>query len=443
MKTFYQKFYNEGFIWLVLAYIAALIIADHAGFFKEKPGALTQLFNTETQLSIRVDATPEEKQNRIDFPAIAQINGKKVKFLTRLYRQDSGINEGDVLKVDCRVLPLPVPRNPGQFDYGNYLLRKGFSGILSTRKHEVIEKGKPSFFGRSIDRLRRSMVNSIRNHVDSDVSGVLEAMFVGEKSEIPAEVSADFMDSGLMHVLVVSGMNVAYVVAIFFLLFRFLPVSNILRNVLLVVPVLAYCFATGANPPVVRATVISLTMIACYLLSREKAVYHALALSALIILLFDPQALFGASMQLSYAACLGLVYIAPKLINPFYEPMVKSGKRWLFYLLSLFLVTLSAQIATAPLLAKYFYKVSAVGLVSNLVVVPYVGIILWLCFTQYFAYLFLPVLLPVTSYVCWLSGEALLKMTGFFADVPLANVNVGAPSTVFIIVRRAGAFIQA
>ncbi|MFH1666678.1 MAG: ComEC/Rec2 family competence protein, partial [Elusimicrobiota bacterium] len=426
-----RRFYNEGFIWLVLAYIVALIVLDQRGYFLSKVNSISQRINQEAELVVKVEAPLEVKTNRIEFPVSTLISGRKTILLARCYNTKNSVSQFDVLKITGKILPLPQPRNPGQFDYGNYLMRKGYSGIISVNKYEIIKKGKTPLFYRMIDSIRAKMIDSIRKNLPAETpeGGVLEAMFVGEKSEIPPEVSAEFIDSGLMHVLVVSGMNVVYVVAVFFFAFKLLPISNKLRNVFLIVPIVVYCFATGANPPVVRATVLALAIILCYLLSRERALYHAFALSALIILIFDPQALFGASMQLSFAACLGLVYIAPKLADSFKFSLPKI----LRYILLLFFVTLSAQLATAPLLAKYFYKVSGIGLLSNLVVVPDVGIILWLCFIQFFAYMFFPFALPVTTWACHLSANVLLSMTAFFAKCPFANVYTGAPSLVFII----------
>ncbi|MBU2614398.1 MAG: ComEC family competence protein, partial [Elusimicrobia bacterium] len=408
-----RRFYNEGFIWLVLAYIVALIVLDQRGYFLSKVNSISQRINQEAELVVKVEAPLEVKTNRIEFPVSTLISGRKTILLARCYNTKNSVSQFDVLKITGKILPLPQPRNPGQFDYGNYLMRKGYSGIISVNKYEIIKKGKTPLFYRMIDSIRAKMIDSIRKNLPAETpeGGVLEAMFVGEKSEIPPEVSAEFIDSGLMHVLVVSGMNVVYVVAVFFFAFKLLPISNKLRNVFLIVPIVVYCFATGANPPVVRATVLALAIILCYLLSRERALYHAFALSALIILIFDPQALFGASMQLSFAACLGLVYIAPKLADSFKFSLPKI----LRYILLLFFVTLSAQLATAPLLAKYFYKVSGIGLLSNLVVVPDVGIILWLCFIQFFAYMFFPFALPVTTWACHLSANVLLSMTAFFA----------------------------
>ncbi|OGS23054.1 MAG: DNA internalization-related competence protein ComEC/Rec2 [Elusimicrobia bacterium RIFOXYA2_FULL_39_19] len=434
---------NYGFIALVLLYITALIFADGFGYFKQNTTFLEGLFNSPITAEVTVSAPVQEQHNRIEFPAELTVNGKKAKLLFRYYyAPPSDITDSDVVKITGLLLPLPKPRNLGQFDYAQYLSRKGYAGIVNVTNMEVIKKGRPAIFEKITGKLRSIMIDSVNVNPGSAEAAVLQAMFVGEKKEIPQEINEMFIDSGLMHVLVVSGLNVVYIAGMFYFLFGFLPMPNKIRLVLCIIPIILYCFATGANPPVVRASVLSLAFIACFLLEREKAVYHAFALSALIILVFDPQALFGASMQLSFAACLGIVYISPKLLNPVNLRMTgksevvnskaRTGRKIIYYLLSLFFVSLSAQLAVAPLLAKYFYKISVISLVSNIIVVPYVGVILALCFVQFLIYLFLPFLLPVSSYFCAFSASVLISIVEYFAKTPSAVINTGAPSLFFI-----------
>ena len=340
---------NYGFIALVLLYITALIFADGFGYFKQNTTFLEGLFNSPITAEVTVSAPVQEQHNRIEFPAELTVNGKKAKLLFRYYyAPPSDITDSDVVKITGLLLPLPKPRNLGQFDYAQYLSRKGYAGIVNVTNMEVIKKGRPAIFEKITGKLRSIMIDSVNVNPGSAEAAVLQAMFVGEKKEIPQEINEMFIDSGLMHVLVVSGLNVVYIAGMFYFLFGFLPMPNKIRLVLCIIPIILYCFATGANPPVVRASVLSLAFIACFLLEREKAVYHAFALSALIILVFDPQALFGASMQLSFAACLGIVYISPKLLNPVNLRMTgksevvnskaRTGRKIIYYLLSLFFV---------------------------------------------------------------------------------------------------------
>ncbi|MDI6641344.1 MAG: ComEC/Rec2 family competence protein, partial [Elusimicrobiota bacterium] len=343
-----------------------------------------------------------------------------------------------------------------------------------------------------------------------------------------------------MHTLVVSGLHVGYVVAVFWFLLRWLPVGSVwltigdgsqfcrflrskclqknsstnsvngkggasifrregwltvgpmgFRWLLLILPLGIYCLVIGAAPPVMRATLIVIVFILCFLLGRDKVVYHAFAFACLIILLLDPQALFGASFQLSFAACLGIVYISPKLINmtrKYFAPDVASDvkshkssrdlvKKLLWPVLNLFFVSISAQFGTAPLLAKYFYKLSVVSLISNLIVVPTIGVVLWLCFGLFFSVLvsdfvsgvlhviattwsscemsptlagvaisstlnyaadlvtcLLSKVVKLSAWLCYISSHWLIKTVEFFASQPGAIVRTGEPSTLFIAV---------
>jgi competence protein ComEC len=120
---------------------------------------------------------------------------------------------------------------------------------------------------------------------------------------------------GGIHVLVVSGLHVGYVAAVFWLLFRFLPLPNLWRKLSIIPVLIVYAMVTGAAPPVIRATIMAVALIICYLLGRERSIYHAFALAAFVILLINPQALFTASFQLSFAACLGIVYMRSRNLS--------------------------------------------------------------------------------------------------------------------------------
>ncbi|MEW6040188.1 MAG: ComEC/Rec2 family competence protein, partial [Elusimicrobiota bacterium] len=291
------------------------------------------------------------------------------------------------------------------------------------------------------------MKNSIRGCLTPDKAAILNGIFIGEKTMLSQEIKDDFTNAGVMHLLVASGLNVGYVTAIFWFVMRFLPLPNFWRRILLVTPVIAYCFIAGANPPIVRATVMALSVIACYILERESLIYHSLALAAFVIMIFDPPALFGASFQLSFAACLGIFYIYPKLTKSVSGQSEVVSGIWYYLRLTLhdlrllFCVSLSAQIAVAPLLAYYFYKLSIISIAANLILVPFAGIMLWLCFVQFFVFMFFPPLLSITTFLCDMSAGLMIYLADFFAGLPGAVWHTGQPPVALIVSLYASGFI--
>ena len=453
-----KNFQIYGFIWLVTLYICFLVFLDIKGYFLAGDKLLDFILNKNIKTNKIAGKVLSNNRDLIIEPH--SIDGKivkqyKMKLIVKGDIQFSEfIQKNDIVEIVGKIRKLKPPRNPGQFDYRKYLLRKGITGIIYSEDFHFLERKGVSFFEGLLISIKEKMSRAIDENIPERESKVLKKMFLGEQDAIDRGIKDIFCDAGVMHTLVVSGLHVGYVVAVFWFILRFIPLGRMsIRWILLLPPLVLYCLITGANPPVMRATIMVIVFILCFLLGRERVIYHTFAFSALIILILDPQALFGASFQLSFSACLGIVYISPKLIKfvaaTFRSPQNVVSKQLLIlrliskffnFLISLFFVSLSAQLGTAPLLAKYFYKLSIIALVSNIFVIPSVGIILWLCFALFFSSVisdFLPffsIIVKISGWLCYNSTHFLIKKVEFFASIPWALIITGEPSTLFIII---------
>jgi competence protein ComEC len=227
----------------------------------------------------------------------------------------------------------------------------------------------------------------------------------------------------------VSGMNVAYCTAIFLFCFRLTGLRRRQAALCTIPFIVLYVFVTAATPPVVRAGVMALFVILSLSLAREPLIYQSLSLAALVILLFDPQALFTVSFQLSFAATIAMVYLYPSLM---------AALRFLPYLLRNSLgataaVSFAAQAGVIPLIACYFNRVSLVGLVSNIFIVPLTGLITILGIVLYAVHFVSPFLTHGVAYCTYLLLHLLLALVRYFASVPWATTPVATPSVLTII----------
>jgi competence protein ComEC len=267
-------------------------------------------------------------------------------------------------------------------------------------------------------------VEVLHRFLPAEEANVLAPMLVGDTSGLSREQKAGFSDAGVMHVLVVSGMNVAYVAGLFLFLFRLLGLPRRPAALCTIPCILLYVLVTGMNPPVVRAGVMALFVILSLSLRREPLIYQSLSLAAFVILLFDPQALFSASFQLSFAATLGIVSLSPLLLRPF-APL-PGWLRWSIG--GLVSVSLAAQLAVLPLLAFYFNKLSLVGLLSNLCIVPLTCLITIAGMLLYAAHLIsAPLAGAIACGTGWLL-HLLLLLVRCFAALPHATLHVATPS---------------
>src|SRR5262249_32698806 len=167
-----------------------------------------------------------------------------------------------------------------------------------------------------------------------------------------------FRRAGVYHVLAVSGFNVAILASAVFVALTFIGVGRRITAVVAMLVVVGFAFVVGAQPSVVRATIMPVLVLLALLLDREASVLNSLALAAIVVLALRPGDLHDPGFQLSFAATAGLV-LAP------------SPRGWL---LGAVAVSLAAQLAVLPITLSHFNQVSTLGVLANLVVVPLAGL---------------------------------------------------------------------
>lgn len=272
--------------------------------------------------------------------------------------------------------PIQPPQNPYQFAYDAYMSTIGVYDqirLLPTNYAEKIPSGK-SLYGKAAS-FRQLILSKLSNTtLGPKELGIVEAILLGQRTDLDTSLYDDYKNAGAVHILAVSGLHIGILLLILQLLFRPLEQYNsgkTLAMVLIVILLWTYAFLTGLSASVVRAvTMFSFVAYALYL-NRPANIFNILALSMFFILLAKPLFLFQVGFQMSYTAVFTIVWLYP-LLQKFWSP-----KRWLlkkgWQLLS---VSIAAQAGVLPLSIYYFHQFPGLFFVSNLVIVPFLGIIL-------------------------------------------------------------------
>lgn len=334
---------------------------------------------------------------------------------------------GDRVSLSGRLQEPPLQRNPISFNYRNYLRNKGIFAIFYCSKIDDIstEKDSINLLSSLAHKLRNFLEESIEKTLSGEEAGLLKGVMLGEKEDISPLLQDKFITTGLAHTLAVSGLHVGLVASIFYFFFRFLRFPKKISAIFNIPTVVIYCLITGANPPAVRATVLSVIILVAIIIEREPDLLNSLALAALIILLISPLSLFDASFLLSFFATLGIIYLVP-----FFERwFLKFFPRWIATPLS---ISISAQIFVAPLVAYYFNRVSIIALIANLFIVPILGIVIVIGFAQAIFCLFCFQIAKLVAIVNFAFLWYFIQAIKFFGSFPLASINVPMPSLIFI-----------
>jgi competence protein ComEC len=264
-------------------------------------------------------------------------------------------------------------RNPGEFDYDKFLKSQGISGIITAYQTSGMKKiseynVEPQT---SLFILRRYVDDMISNLHNDKTASLLKGLLLGDRSEISYDTKNEFINSGVIHVLAVSGLHVGYILLIFIVVFgRF---NLYMKSFLTIAGLILYMFITGLPPSVFRASVMAIILILAFLTNRSTNLFNSLFLAALIILLLDTQELFNPGFQLSFSAVFAIAAIYPIIQRKIDLLKLKHG--WIKYILLFMAVSLSAQLGTLPFTLVYFGKLSLVALVVNLFVIPLIGLI--------------------------------------------------------------------
>ncbi|MCP4715628.1 MAG: DNA internalization-related competence protein ComEC/Rec2, partial [Deltaproteobacteria bacterium] len=221
---------------------------------------------------------------------------------------------------------------------------------------------------------------------------MIQALVLGEKGMLPADIKADFSRLGISHLLAISGLHMGIVTWLAYALImaglKCYPRILLYLDgwkwaaVLAVIPAVLYGFVAGFQLPTVRALLMICAYVSALLLGRGHNLVNALMLAALVILLVLPASLFEASFQLSFAAVFCLVVVMPSLqqrvVSQRTSVAAQPGdmlERVRWCLLTSLIASAVVTIGTAPVVAACFHRISLVGVVVNMVMVPYVGLL--------------------------------------------------------------------
>ena len=306
----------------------------------------------------------------------------------------NGAKIGDV--VQSRVILKPS-RKPsallGGYDaeFVNYFKGIGGTGYAAS-DIKILQDRKYSegFFGRRIKTLRQDIAQNILQQTDKNYGGVAVALLVGLRDFVPKEIMNNVRNSGLAHLLAISGLHFALAAGIFFFSIRFLLSCNQylvlnfnIKKIAAFVAIfvgLGYLLLVGNPIPALRAFIVISLIFLAILLDLQPNSFRILAFAALMILIFSPYVILSVSFQLSFAAVLALIVLADYgkkfHINSSERPFYL---KFCFYFIGIILTSLVASLATMPFSIYYFNSFVPYGVLANLFAIPIVSFVTMPC----------------------------------------------------------------
>lgn len=330
------------------------------------------------------------------------------------------IKAGQTLRVRGFFKPASKVRNPGEFNLEGFLKAKNLVGNFRSDSIEVLRP--PGTIPGFINKIRAYFLGQIENIFTPQASPIIKAMLLGSRGGIDPTHKKQFIESGMIHLLAISGMHVGVISLIlvhFFTVLRFPPKLAMLISGLVL---LVYIFITGSSISVCRSVIMFVGIIPTFLGERPTQTFNNLGLAGCLCLIFMPYQILSLGFKLSFAATFFLIYYAPLIRKidvrvGFKNPIIK-------YVVSTITVSLLLYLVTYPILANTLNQVAPWTLVTNIPALFLAGLlVLSACLSL--------MLYPLSSYLGELLGETTSLVSYLLSFVIKTGANLpGSPQRV-------------
>ncbi len=384
-------------------------------------------------LIVRINGEPKQSDNMVRFTtvveqakmqnSIRQVTGNLMISIRVDSTSKNKFAYGDELLIPSNFSPVESPLNPAEFNYKAYLAHQNIyqQSFLIAHQVIIVKQNQGNVLVANALKLRKHLVEKLRANIrDTDALAVASTVILGYRADLRKEVQEAYSKTGTMHLLSVSGMHVGLIYLFISFVLALLPsqkYGRVIKAILSILTIWCYALITGFSPAVCRASLMLSMFIVGFAFNRHINRLNLLAVSAFILLLYNPFLITDAGFQLSYLAVFGIIILQP-IIYKWTNFKNKIAKEvW-----AVCSVSISAQVILFPVSAFYFHDFPVFFLVSNVfIIVPsliimYGGIL----------FLALPHIPVVSPMLAWLLEKTILVMTTTLTAIehaPLGSIN--------------------
>ena len=309
---------------------------------------------------------------------------------------------------------LETPPEFEDFSYRDYLATRGIYSLANFAKVKPLSSGNGNRTYALLLNFRHRLEEKISQILPEPESSLLAGVVLGVKRNLPEDFYEALQKSGTLHVVVVSGTNITYVIA--FLAAASGLLARPLRMALTIFGISAYALMVGGGAAVWRAALMGLVTLMALVFGRRRLAQEALFLSAAVLLLANPMGLWQVGFQLSFAATSGIIFLQD-LIDQWLQALPHLIRKGL-------VTTLAAQIAVLPIISSSFQTLSLVSPFSNLLIFSLVPVItISGALVALMALVWLP-LGQLVAPLVYLPAKLFVTIVKISAKVPFAQIEI-------------------
>lgn len=331
-------------------------------------------FNNKYKDTNKIEAIVKVKSNIKESEYSKSFTGKVLKSYSRenitntklniKFNSNIQLNKGDIVKLIGEYEDTNYYKNEGNFNYRNYLKKDNIYGNLKVSKIEIVKKNN-----NIINNLNIQIKEKIKNNYSNQTANFIETIILGDKTNLSDIVKEEFSNSGLSHLLAISGMHIAIIILISNAILDHIIKNYKIKNILLLIIIIIYATIINLSSSSARAIIMAILHIISKLIYKKDNFLVNISLASLILLIINPYNLIDSGFQLSFIASLGIVIILPKI-----EKLELKNKILKYIYVSL-LVSISANILILPIIINTFKKISLSMFLIQIIITPILYII--------------------------------------------------------------------
>jgi len=343
------------------------------------------------------------------------------------------VNIGYEIQAFCRLGKFSAADNPGQFDTARYMNDSAVYLSASVKSANAItilgtEKLKSPFDIKA--KLRQLVIAALLDNTESDNDmRLVEALVLGSRTKIDRKLYEDFIKTGLVHLICLSGLNVGILAGCFWWLSKKAGLLHKGRSIACIIATIIFLLVVPATSSTLRAGIMFIIFCLARLFNRKASLLNSLAVSAILLLLIQPLDFLNPGFQLSFATTLGIILFCPPFFNFLMSPFKRFKGNFFYEILRIVLAVFStgcaAWLAAMPITAWHFHQFQ---LLTALWTVPAsipVAVILILGTFKILLNPLLPTLAAGLAFIVDFSAKILSFLVTIFAKVPLSQVIIG------------------
>lgn len=333
--------------------------------------------------------------------------------------RDVEVSYGDEVKVKGI---LEEPENfttdvGKEFNYKRYLANKDIYYLIKNAEIEVISNGNGSQVKAWLYQLRASFMQNINSVIPMPESDLANGLILGARGGFDTDTKQEFIDTGTIHIIALSGYNVS-IVANNVMKFFGLIFSTTISIILGFIVIILFIIMTGASATAVRAGVMASIMLLGRMTDRRYVAGRALIVAGLLMVSYDPRTIVDMSFQLSFIATGGVLFLTPKVLKWFNFLPLRFGIR------EMVASTVAATISVLPILLYLTGVLSLVSLPANFLILLLIPTAMLFIFITGMAGFISPLLSIMIGYITYLILLYILNIIHFFGSLSFASISI-------------------